>query len=322
MIFNSKYPILEACMNRGSTIELALAVHDAGAYPSLCSWSYDGNVELFEKDIKTFINETKSNNIHISFQPDERLSSSDLNEKILNLIYEYNIPTIEVIFGKYNSLHDEFKYRNLESENFYDKKIISFTEPLYKKGITVLQRTTRLHNKAHIDKYHLHGLCIKGNGASGFTSKWSTEQLWKAQKKLTPEIILIPYGGVSTSDKVKMYLEDGALVIGVGSRFAFSKESPISETAKKKVIENTVDKIDPFIHNQKTIIYQNALRFKKSINSTDDINSTKSLMLGLYSNTEVGHVYVGNSINTITELLSCKEIVNDLMKGVIWKQII
>lgn len=49
MIFNSKYPILEACMNRGSTIELALAVHDAGAYPSLCSWSYDGNVELREK---------------------------------------------------------------------------------------------------------------------------------------------------------------------------------------------------------------------------------------------------------------------------------
>ena len=83
-----------------------------------------------------------------------------------------------------------------------------------------------------------------------------------------------------------------------------------------------VNQQDPFIHNQKTIIYQNALRFKKSINSTDDINSTKSLMLGLYSNTDVGHVYVGNSINTITELLSCKEIVNDLIKDVILKQII
>ena len=38
-VFQSQYPILEACMNRGSTVELAVAVHSAGGYPSLCSWT-------------------------------------------------------------------------------------------------------------------------------------------------------------------------------------------------------------------------------------------------------------------------------------------
>ena len=36
-------------MNRGSTVELAVAVHAAGGYPSLCSWTYNRHSQAMQQ---------------------------------------------------------------------------------------------------------------------------------------------------------------------------------------------------------------------------------------------------------------------------------
>jgi hypothetical protein len=58
-------------MNKGSTIDLAVAVHKAGGYPSLCSWTYNRNETLFRRDLTRFADVTQSNRVHVSFEFDE-----------------------------------------------------------------------------------------------------------------------------------------------------------------------------------------------------------------------------------------------------------
>ena len=309
-IFDSKYPILEACMNKGSTLPLALAVYDAGAYPSFCSWTYDGNFEQMESDIKTFIDETGSNKIHVSFQPDHLKSVSICHD----IMFKYELPTIELIFGKGDVLRPLDSYKR-EKEEF--EQTISLIKPLHDKGVKIFRRLSRVTTQEEIDKYYIDGVCLKGNEASGYTGKWTIETLWQGQKKLTPNTMLIPYGGVSTPELVKKYLNDGAEVIAVGSKFAFSKESPISKKAKEKVIKSSSEDIVSYPHDYGfSKKHQNAIEFSTVYkhNEKYDFNRTNNLMSGLYSNNDIGHVFIGKSVDYINKISTCKEIVFDLMK--------
>ena len=188
-------------------------------------------------------------------------------------------------------------------------KIIYFNKTLKENKINLFQRTTRLYTEEHLKKFYLTGLCIKGKDASGFVGKWSIEDLWAIQKKLTPNASLIPYGGVATSEQVKYFLNDGAEIIGVGARFAFSKESPISDKAKYKIINNNISNIS-LNNGQNTLFINN--------DNTNDIrtdpNNTKELELGLFSSKDEGKLYIGKSIDQINKIMSCKEIIDDLLQ--------
>jgi NAD(P)H-dependent flavin oxidoreductase YrpB (nitropropane dioxygenase family) len=110
-VFQSRYPILEACMNRGSTVELAVAVHAAGGYPSLCSWTYNRHSQAMQQDLDRFVKLTNSNRIHLSFE----LNEFD-HQVVHDIVRSHRIPTIEIIYGKTNTFRPTDSESELDNE--------------------------------------------------------------------------------------------------------------------------------------------------------------------------------------------------------------
>ena len=298
-IFKSKYPILEACMNRGSTLPLALAVHDAGGYPSLCSWTYGTNYSVMQAELNKFVTKTNSNKIQLSFEI-EQLPNKDT---IVNIVKSHNIPTIEIIYGLYDS--------DISSE--LDAKIKMLLAPVAELGVKIFKRAIRPVTQAEMDRYFLTGLCLKGVEAAGYTSNsYTTRQLFDLQRTLTPDALLIPYGGVGTAGQVKEYIDLGCEMVGVGTVLAFSQEGVIKEETKQAVVKATVNDLSPFEGYADG--KQNALKFD-AYSETDDKNHSIGLKKALWEkDTTQGHVFVGHSVEHIREILPCVQIIENLVK--------
>jgi len=305
-IFNSKYPILEACMNKGSTLPLALAVHNAGAYPSLCSWTYENNHKLMRNDLKNFVENTGSNNIHISF---ELIELEKYNAECLSMIKDFNIPTIEIIFARYG-IH--------LSETELNNKAQTLFGPIKDIGTKIFRRIFFPITEEQRQLHFLDGFCVKGHDAAGGSSYGdnppSTQELFLKQQELTPNALVIPYGGVGTAEQVKNYFDLGASIIAVGTVLAASAESPIKIETKLAMVNASKQDLQKFSYNNKINYKMNALPFE-AYTHQDDPNRTASLVSGLYKkNTKQGHVYAGHSIDHITEILPCTTIVQNLCK--------
>lgn len=314
-LFKSKYPILEAAMNKGSTIELALAVHEAGGYPSLCSWTYNigqgFEIDRMYRDLDTFVTKTGSNNIHISFELDE-LESVDECHK---LVSKYKMPTVEVIYGYTNSP------RPLELMST-EQDIVALTKPLHDMGVKVFRRIYDPVTQETMNAHYLDGFCLKGKEAGGFTSTSTLKDFFLTQQQLTPTAMLIPYGGIGTADQVKEYLDLGATMVGVGTVLALSQESTIKLKAKQAALLAKSSHLKDFgktfdLDDQKTVTRkQNALQFQE-YRQLDDFNRTRGLVAGMWDqDTKEGHIYFGQSIDHVTEILPCKQIIEQLVSKI------
>lgn len=308
-IFNSKYPILEACMNKGSTVPLAIAVHEAGAYPSLSSWTYGGNFNFMQKELDSFVNATNSNHIHLSFELKELIQ---FKQPCLQIIKSHHIPTIEIIARRYSDSDQTY-------EGVSDDVIRNYLYDIKQLGTKLFCRAYRIITKDEMQAHFLDGICIKGSdsaGASG-NKRLPVKQKFLLQKQATPDAALIPYGGVGTSEHLKQYLELGAEIVAVGTLFAASKESIILDETKQLMIEATTRDISVVRHTVKnqTVHTQNAIRLG-NYNHKDDINGTKALVSALYQNSKIGHVFAGASIDHVKEILPCKQIVQNLMSSI------
>lgn len=308
-IFKSKYPILEACMNKGSTLQLALAVHDAGGYPSLCSWTYNRHFSAMQKDLDKFVEQTNSNRIHLSFELDE-LSSPEVCH---NIMKSHNIPTMEIIYGYTDSPRPEQEF--LPDTELQLQRLLG---PLREMGVTVVKRSYSPVDETTMKRHLLNGFCLKGNEAAGFTGFIPTKELFLQQKQLTPDAILIPYGGVGTAEQVKEYIDYGAEIVGVGTLLAMSAESPIKTETKLAAIQADKEKIKIKTHNfvsgNKIVERkQNMLEFQP-YQGKDDPNGTIGLVKGLYKKNETeGHAYLGHSINHVQSILPCTQIIDNLV---------
>ena len=307
-IFNSKYPILEACMNKGSTLQLALAVHKAGAYPSLCSWTYQfgtkKNFSLMHHDLESFSTSTNSNNIHVSFELSELIN---YKSECLDIIKDFSLPTIEIIYN--------IQINQLPKDKFLQNAKLALG-PIKNLGVKVFRRILFPVTEEEQQLHYLDGFCVKGNDAAG-TSNYmnesrSTLNLFLEQKKLTPNAIVIPYGGIGSAQDVKQYLDLGAEVVAVGTVLAACAESPIKSETKLAMVNATKQDIVKFVYGNQLHYTLNALPFDE-YDQVDDPNHTKSLVSGLYNkNTTKGHVYVGHGIDHIKEILPCKTVVENL----------
>jgi NAD(P)H-dependent flavin oxidoreductase YrpB (nitropropane dioxygenase family) len=300
-IFKSQYPILEACMNKGSTLPLAIAVHEAGAYPSLCSWTYGSNFQMLQKELDNFVNKTNSNKIQISFDIDELPSPSICHE----IVKSYNLPTIEIIYNHMSNA-------TFLSDHELDKKIIDTLKPLHEQGVKIFKRSIAPTSQEETSRYFLDGFCIKGVEAAGYGSKKLTcMEIFKLQQKITPSAYLIPYGGIGSAEQVKEYIDLGAEMVGVGTVLAFSSEGLIKQETKLAAIAASKDDLSNFNFN--TDGRQNALKFDE-YTGPDTKNHTNGLKAALWNkNSSQGHIFVGHSIDQVTEILPCKQIVQNLV---------
>ena len=302
-VFNSKYPILEACMNKGSSLELAVAVHRAGGYPSFCSWTYNRRFDAMQKEIDQFVAMTGSNCVHLSFELDE-LPDFDTCHRIVK---SHDIPTIEIIYGASDS------YRGVKSRyTDVNQAVQDWVGPLHEHGTRIFKRLYEPIDAATMKNNFIDGFCIKGLESAGFGGYTPVKELFLKQQELTPAAMLIPYGGVSTAAQVKDYMGLGAEIVAVGTVLALSTESTIKLETKLAAINATKSDLVEFEHNTGAPRKQTALEFEPYTGS-DDFNRTKGLVKGMWKkNSNQGHVYLGHGIDNVNALLSCEQIIQNL----------
>jgi NAD(P)H-dependent flavin oxidoreductase YrpB (nitropropane dioxygenase family) len=297
-VFTSTYPILEACMNRGSTLPLALAVHAAGAYPSLCSWSYDRNWDLMQQDVKEFIRVTGSNRLHVSFELEEMTEASQM----MDIVVGNELATVELIYTVKNSTLDELRER-----------IRTLVRPLHQSGVLLFRRTNVVIDQTAMERQFLTGFMIKGQESAGVKGPHTVRELMQLQREATPDALLIPYGGVGRAEQVREYLDMGAEIVGVGTALAFSLESPIKPEAKQWVVDHSSGDLKTYSYDS---THRNALEFAPYSGPdpwNGDENRTAGLVTGLYNrNRTDGHLMVGHSIDHINSIRPVREIVKDL----------
>ena len=287
-------------MNKGSTLELALAVHAAGGYPSLCSWTYNQNANLFQRDLDRFTEQTNSNNIHVSFE----LNEYD-NSVVHNIVQQYQLPTIEIIYGKTNT------FRPTGSDSKLETDLLNLLEPIKSAGTKIFKRIYEPNDQTTMDRHLIDGFCIKGAESAGLSSSIPIKKTFLQQRKLTPTAMLIPYGGIGTAAQVREYIDLGATMIGVGTVLAVSAESPISLETKQSVVVASSSDLTQITHKFGDVERkQSALKFG-DYQGADDLNGTMGLVRGLRGKSN-SHVYFGQGIDHVKEIRSCQAIIQDL----------
>lgn len=278
----SKHPILAVPMNKVSDLRLALACHSAGIYPSIALYSYYEqkklSLEKFEKDLKVFKKNTGSTEILIS------MAGKDLlNESVLEVILQFDVLRIEII-EDFN--HDPTKIKR----QFPSKDILLVSKEI---GSSL--------------SFDSDVVIVKGAEAAGrvFIDGLSTEKKFLHFKSKYPNKFIIPSGGIGSRKDIERFRDLGAEMVGIGTLFAASIESPISEKSKEKIVSSTSADLVRFKDSN-----QNALLFGEIAN--DDSNHSVSLKIGTLV-PDRGHLFMGHSIDQIDRIKSVAEIVEDLI---------
>lgn len=284
-MIKSKYPIVMSAMNQVSDLNLAIAGFKAGVSPSLTFtlyWNY-GNFDLkrFETDLITYYEKTCSKDLIISISADHLL-----NENVWDVLVRNNFLTIEIIDGI--TKDNIFQIQNLRSH-------------WKSRGFQLLTKTAKPILFMETDF-----LVIKGSEAAGtISTEFTLKESFKIMKDSFPSLNIIPTGGIASSDEIVYYIKQGAFAVGIGSLFAFSAESRISQISKQKIISATSKDLTLLKNkNQQGIVF-------KEIEGDND-NNTNSLKLGIRG-TKIGHIFMGNSVDSINSIKTVDEIVSDLI---------
>lgn len=296
--FSSRYPILAAIMNGGSDLNFAVACHEAGIFPSLlANCDSDTYSDELNELLKEFRRLTGSTDINVGIQPDFLV-----DPVLVQVIKSNQLSHIEfydprpVKRGRVKDKRGQF------GEAKFNEMRQVFIKHLQDNGVKIMSRSI----KPHADFNYAY--CLKGSGAAGFNSDLTTMELFKQQRALTPNAVLIPYGGVGTASQVREFIDLGAAAVGVGTVLAASVESSLSMETKQAMVRATKEDIVKMPDTgQNSLIFGNAIEV---IENTDP-NRQSSLNAGLQGHG--GHMYVGTGIDYVTEILPVKDIVERLV---------
>jgi NAD(P)H-dependent flavin oxidoreductase YrpB (nitropropane dioxygenase family) len=299
--FNSNYPIICAGMNKVSNVELALAVKQAGCYPSLVAFNH--LVMLSETDVATDdiqgLDDALTEYKKIAGDSNYILgvSCNLLKRKnhVLDLIHSHKPAYIELfdLFG------------------FSDHEFYNIIRNLQTAGVKVLVKVPYLDRflKFKMVWQMVDGVIIKGDKGAGrvTTSVIDLTEQVRILRDLRDDWIIIAQGGVHDSAGITELLNAGATAVSMGTVFALSEESPIpTETKLKMVASSYTDTVKIGQANQ------NALVFTKTDNDVE--NNTIGLTNGLKTAT-IGHVFVGAALDHIDQIKPVSQIVAELTMG-------
>ncbi len=287
-LFNCKYPIVAVGMNKVSDVPLAIACHRAGIFPTISVFNYLTKIgeldpHLLKNELEKYIKVTSSTDVIVSMTPKEFVMP--LVQEILLTLKISHVEILDTIKPELISIFQEARI----NFNSIGGKII----------FKVLYARDTLQE--------FDGYIIKGSDGAGRSNPdASLEDLFKKIRQIYPNAKIIPSGGISTSQQVKHWMDNGAEAVGIGTLFAASKESSISNTAKEQLVNasSTDLKILKDI-NQRALVF--------SETSTDGINNTPGLRMGIKTGTQ-GHLFAGKGIDQITDILTVEDIVQTLIK--------
>lgn len=298
--FNSKYPIIAAAMNGGSDLNLAIACHEAGIFPNLVLQYHLGknriDYDLINESLKKFVKNTGG--AELIFTIDSRQM---LDLKLMKILKFYQVSHLE-FFPKVEIDQNPDRGEEIFGQK-YDKAVSTMIKYLSPMKILKRTKTPCIHK-------HSFAYCLKGSESAGFNGKYTTMDLFLEQKKLTPDAVLIPYGGIGTPEHVVDYISKGATAVAVGTLLAASKESPLSIETKTAMINyNSSDIIQFSETGQNALVLGNK---EEVLKDNEHWNRLDSLKKGLYGDGKSGHIYAGKTIDYVNEIKSVKEIVQYL----------
>jgi hypothetical protein len=313
-IFNSKYPIILATMNKGSTLNFSITAQKAGIFPSLSGYHYyygptqyqnkkpNIDIESFKTDLKKFNDATGSNNLNVSVELLDFLKDEYLELCSLNLFSHVEIID-ETKFIARSDLHNNEKNLNRLEYCFSQTQSVGI-HPIF-KAITPDQWT--LKSKRVHDFFT--GALIKSDDAAGLIEKSSNRKSlieeFKFLQEFSPEKVFVPIGGIYSSNQICEYINAGAEIVGVGSYFSVAEEFEISLETKQKIIESSSSNLKQFKNTGHQGLIFSEIK-------DDDMNHTKSLRLGV-TTPKVGHINMGSVVDHITEIKPLKDLVEELV---------
>ena len=291
--FDSQWPIVEAAMNQGSSLELAIAVHRAGGFPSL--WMDWTNFAQCQDILKKFIDVVGKASVMIP------LSRHNLCQPdIIEFISDMKVSHCEVFPSDNQGKVDDI-YQWLDN-------------PRVPSAVRFLKRTSRvllrIYDIIPADRYSwFDGFTIKGRESAGKTGHWSVPELFMAQMSRYPGSNLVPMGGVGHPDQVKWYMDRGAVGVGVGTVLAVSQESPLTNEVKQKIISMQKPQLLQDTR-QNCVMFENLPPIQEQ-----DWNRSQSLQQGICGDGSRGHVYVGEGLVHVDQVRTVKEIMQLLVSG-------
>lgn len=303
-MFPTKYPLMMAAMNGGSEIKLAIACQKAGIMSSLFIPQ-----ENRTKTFKLFCDATGTNHVVMTISELEIVKNLSAIEELLDAGARY----FEII-GFVPTKNNEIPFNWSLNQSLEKQKEI--WEEMFIRNIRLLDAYhLQMRTSVPVIKDSPFVWCLKGNDSAGlsFKTTYTTKELFDEQKKIAPDKLTIPYGGVGTAEDIKYYVDRGVFSVAVGTRLSLSEESPLSKEAKLKIIEKRDQKIKMPDTGQNALILGDVdTVINANKDQVDDWNRKESLKQGQLGDGKSGHVYVGEGLKHAKKIQPVKEIISEL----------
>lgn len=293
-LFNIKYPIIQGGMAGISESQLAAAVSNAGGLGTIGSGLMP--VSWLEKEIEKTKELTKAPFAVNLFIQNPKL------EELVKVIIKKQVPIVFTGGGNPLPLFPYFQAAGIK--------------------IVPVVPSPRLAKK--MEDNGAEAVVVEGLESGGHIGENTTFCLIPQAKKLLQKIPLIAAGGIYDGKGAKAAFLLGADGIQMGTRFLASKECQVNENYKKKILEATADDITVVCrftgHPLRVIKNQFSEEMKKLEEKGAFPEEIKAERIAgtnpVSGNVENVPLLAGLSAGGISEIKSCQEIIDEIVKEI------
>ena len=280
----SKYPIIQAPMGWIARSKLASAVSNAGGFGVIETSS--GEVENCKAEIKKM---------------------SDLTDKPFGV----NLP---LLFLQDDSMVDFCVSHGVKFVTTSAGDPSKYIEPLKYAGITVYHAVPSVQGAVKAANAGVDGLVVEGTEGGGFKNPEEVGLLVLIQairKEL--DLPIIAAGGIVDGTGMAAVFAAGAEGIQMGTRFVSSKESPVHDNFKNKILDSTIQGTWILNKTSKPVIRALRTDFTKKIHEAgvmemNDMSNIQDLYFG--GDMNAAPALSGQSVGLIDEVKSVKDIID------------
>ena len=280
----SKYPIIQAPMGWIARSKLASAVSNAGGFGVIETSS--GEVENCKAEIKKM---------------------AELTEKPFGV----NLP---LLFLQDDSMVDFCGSHGVKFVTTSAGDPSKYIETLKYAGITVYHAVPSVQGAVKAANAGVDGLVVEGTEGGGFKNPEEVGLLVLIQairKEL--DLPIIAAGGIVDGTGMAAVFAAGAEGIQMGTRFVSSKESPVHDNFKNKILDSTIQGTWILNKTSKPVIRALRTDFTKKIHEAGvmemkDMSNIQDLYFG--GDMNAAPALSGQSVGLIDEVKSVKDIID------------
>ena len=280
----SKYPIIQAPMGWIARSKLASAVSNAGGFGVIETSS--GEVENCKAEIKKM---------------------SDLTDKPFGV----NLP---LLFLQDDSMVDFCVSHGVKFVTTSAGDPSKYIETLKYAGITVYHAVPSVQGAVKAANAGVDGLVVEGTEGGGFKNPEEVGLLVLIQairKEL--DLPIIAAGGIVDGTGMAAVFAAGAEGIQMGTRFVSSKESPVHDNFKNKILDSTIQGTWILNKTSKPVIRALRTDFTRKIHEAgvmemNDMSNIQDLYFG--GDMNAAPALSGQSVGLIDEVKSVKDIID------------